>query len=87
MRLEDYLKLLDWTGRQVRRDQRGAIPGQLAPILERLGVSDEYWLDCVKQFGRWFHRAVGGVSSVSDEAARAGKRWLQGLGRCRQAFA
>lgn len=34
--LDDYLKLLDWTGRQVVAGKRGAIPADLAPILERL---------------------------------------------------
>ncbi len=29
--------LLDWTGRELRRDKRGAIPDELAPILDRLG--------------------------------------------------
>ena len=86
MRLEDYLKILDWTGPQVRRDKRGAIPAEVAPILERLGLSDEYWIDCVKNFGRWFHRAAGGVSSLSDEAARVGKHWLQGVACCGDAF-
>ena len=87
MRLDDYLKILDWTGRQVRRDKRGAIPTEVAPILERLGLSDEHWIDCVKNFGRWFHRAAGGVSALSEEAARAGKHWLQGVARCGEAFA
>ena len=37
MSLESYLKLLDWTGRQLRRDdKRGRIPDQVAPILQRL---------------------------------------------------
>ena len=80
-------KILDWTGRQVRRDKRGAIPAELAPILDRLGLSDECWIDCVKNFGRWFHRAAGRVSALSDEATRGGKRWFQGAGRCGQAFA
>jgi hypothetical protein len=35
MTLEEYLELLDWTGRQVRADKPGAIPLGLAPILER----------------------------------------------------
>jgi hypothetical protein len=30
--------LLDWTGRELRRDNRGAIPENLAPILDRLGI-------------------------------------------------
>ena len=37
--LSEYLRLLDWTGRQARPDKRGAIPGELAPILSRLQLS------------------------------------------------
>jgi hypothetical protein len=87
MGLDDYLRILDWTGRQVRRDKRGAIPNELAPILERLGMSAEFWLDTVTNFGRWFHRAAGRESLLTDEAARAGKRWLQGVSHCQQVFA
>ena len=87
MRLEDYLKILDWTGRQIRRDKRSSIPAEMSPILVRLGLSDEYWIDCVKNFGRWFHRAAGSVSALSNEAARAGKHWLQGVSRCGEVFA
>jgi hypothetical protein len=86
MRLEDYLEILDWTGRQVRGDKRGAIPADISPILQRLGLSDEYWIDCVKNFGRWFHRAAGRVSLLAEEASRAGKRWLQGVAHCQHAF-
>jgi len=59
----------------------------LASILERIGMSAEFWADTVTNFGRWFHRAAGRVSRWADEAARAGKRWFQGVGRCQQAFA
>jgi hypothetical protein len=87
MSLSDYLHILDWTGRQVRRGKRGAIPNNLASILKRIGVSDESWLDTVTNFGRWFHRAAGRVSLLAKEATRAGKRWFQGIGHCQQAFA
>jgi hypothetical protein len=59
MSLADYLRLLDWTGRQLRRDKRGAIPSDVAPILERLKVTDDGWLHLVKDFSRMFRRAAG----------------------------
>jgi len=71
----------------VRRGKRGAIPNELAPILERLGMSAEFWLDTVTNFGRWFHRAAGRESLLADEAARADKRWLQGVSHCQRVFA
>jgi hypothetical protein len=37
--LEHYAMLLDWTGRQLRADKRGAIPDHLAPIMERLALN------------------------------------------------
>jgi hypothetical protein len=38
------LRLLDWTGRQIRREKRGAIPADLAPILQRLHVAGDMWV-------------------------------------------
>ena len=53
MSFELYLKLLDWTGRQIRRDyKKGRIPADLAPIMERVGLSGELWCDLVKRFGK-----------------------------------
>jgi hypothetical protein len=79
MSLDDYLRLLDWTGRQIRADKRGAIPADLRPILERLAINADTWLDTVSFFGRWFHRAVGRLSSMAARASRSGRSWFQGL--------
>ena len=40
---EDYLALVDWTGRIVRGDKRGHIDCDLPPILTRLRISPEQW--------------------------------------------
>ena len=32
--LGEYLQLLDWTGRQIRSDKRGAMPANLEPVFE-----------------------------------------------------
>ena len=84
--LDDYLALLDWTGRQLRSDKRGAIPAELRPILDRLAINAENWLDTVTCFGRWFHRAVGRLSSMAARARRSGKFWFQGLRSAGLAF-
>ena len=60
----DYLKLLDWTGRQFRSDKRGAIPAVCAPILDRLDCSAETWFDLVKNFRKRFRNESGSVLSI-----------------------
>ena len=59
MGLGDYLQLLDWTGRQIRIGKRGAMPANLEPMFERLGISTELWVDCVMNFRKWFRSSVG----------------------------
>jgi hypothetical protein len=86
MSLTDYLRILDWTARQVRQDAPGTIPRDVASILTCLGLNAASWVDTVKNFGRWFHRAVGHTTLLADEASRAGKHWFQGLTNCATAF-
>ena len=50
MALDEYLKLLDWTRRKIRKDKFGRIPDECASILERLECNAESWLDFVKNF-------------------------------------
>ena len=85
--LADYLRLLDWTGRQVRRDKQGSIPAELAPILERLKIVPERWSGMVSQFGRLFGTAAGSSEALATEAMRRQRHWLHGMRRSREVFA
>lgn len=78
--LQQYLELLDWTGRQLRSGSRGSIPGDLASILRRIGVEAGDWCDLVKKFGTLFKRAAGTPESMSREAKRRGRSYLHGPG-------
>ena len=49
--LTRYLELLDWVGRTIRSDKRGAIPAGLAPILSRLGLTAKGLLQQLWEFG------------------------------------
>jgi REP element-mobilizing transposase RayT len=86
IKFDKYLSLLDWTGRQIRASSRGTIPAHLAPILERLGVIGDCWVETVRQFGRRFKTAVGRPDSLTALAARRGKAWLQGRNAAALAF-
>ena len=73
MELPDYLQLLDWTGREFAKGKRGRIPKGAKPILERIGLSKETWLNLVKDFGKLFKRVVGNSESMHQYAqARQG---------------
>ena len=63
---QDYFELLDWTGRTLREDKRGAIDSQLPPILQRLGVQPENWIDSVSHFQKHFFDAAGTLSSLEQ---------------------
>jgi REP element-mobilizing transposase RayT len=84
--LDEYLALLDWTGRQVRADKRGAIPRDLRPILERLSINAEGWVEGILDFGRRFHRVIGRAASIAARARKDGRHWYQGESASRLAF-
>jgi REP element-mobilizing transposase RayT len=84
--IKKYLMLLDWTGRELRRDKRGAIPDHLAPILDRLGLERSHWIETVRDFGRMFKQAAGRWSSLAHAAPRCSRRWFQGKSAARLAF-
>lgn len=88
MPLEDYLKLLDWTGRQGRSDKRGQIPGHLLPIFDRVGIESGMWCDLVWNFSRYFERsrAAGRPDQLQAEAERSHRHWIPGQRRAAACF-
>jgi REP element-mobilizing transposase RayT len=50
MREQDYVQLVDATGRLVSRGKRGRIDPSLAPILDRLGLSPAQWTEASTAF-------------------------------------
>jgi hypothetical protein len=85
-KLSDYLNLLDWSGRQLKADKRGAISSDLPPILERLGINGAKWLKLVTDFDRLFTSVVGRTEKILKRAEDAGRRWYHGQVACREAF-
>jgi hypothetical protein len=82
-----YIELLEWTGRQVRADKRGVIPASLGPIFERLGISQEVWLELVKDFGRLFYTVAGKPKKIDETRSKKRKHRYKALARTRQLMA
>ena len=81
--LKDYLELIDWTGRAVRDDKKGAIPKHIAPIMQRLNLNEKEWLNNVQYFEQRFIKAVGTIEAVRRFSSTLEKAWLQGLSYCK----
>jgi hypothetical protein len=73
---DEYLTLVDATGRIVRAGKRGSIPPELAPILARLELTVEAWVSSML-LGGWRGTAWGSAASRAAEAARRGWQWVK----------
>lgn len=85
--LIEYINLVDQTGREIRKDKRGAIPSNLAPILERIGINSKSWIETSCSFGKWFGTIVGNQKSLNAHAKRISRKWLKGKRTASLAFA
>ena len=83
---EQYLDLVDKSGREIRAGKRGSIHPDLAPILLRIGAKPESWVDTVSRFEEKFRVAAGTQSSLKKFADKIGVRWLVGGPKARSAF-
>ena len=76
---KDYLELVDWSGRAIRDGKIGAISSSLPPILKRLKLDPEHYLQHVRKGGRGYHvAALGRVDRLREAAERLGRRFLKG---------
>jgi hypothetical protein len=72
LELDDYLAALDYSGRIVRGDKRGAIPEGLPPILERLRIDVDRWVQILRGLGRLFGAMISEPRERGGEAIGRG---------------
>ncbi|TMM40959.1 transposase, partial [Colwellia ponticola] len=77
--LQDYLTLVDETGRVLREDKRGVINAEVTDILSRLHLSDESWLKLTNDFEAIFTGAVGTVEHLCEFSAHVGLQRTHGI--------
>ena len=72
--LQEYLVLVDETGRIIRDDKRGAIASNAENILNRLNIPVANWVKIVTEFGQLFHGPVGTLQEFSRYCEHLNKR-------------
>jgi len=78
-RFQYYLSLVDWTGRAIRDDKRGAIDGHLPPIIQRLNIDPDAWQLAMQPRGNVFGRAMGRLDHLRLHAKTLGQSWIKGV--------
>jgi len=86
LRLTDYLELVDWTGRILREDKKGAIAENIPPILEQLNIDPKQWCYLSRHFESQFKTLVGTAYNVKAACEQLGQHWVHGIRACRTAF-
>tara|TARA_R110002110_G_scaffold404606_1_gene623176 strand:+ start:218195 stop:219166 length:972 start_codon:yes stop_codon:yes gene_type:complete len=74
--LNNYFELVDYTGRILRNDKFGSIPKVLEPILQRIHLCPNTWIDMIKRHRNKFFHAIGGegcLINFSKNRARNAK--------------
>ncbi len=70
--LEEYLQLVDTTGRIIREGKRGAIAEYLPPILERLNIEPSQWLENTLQFEEHYQKRFARKRRIKEKIADTG---------------
>ena len=83
---DDYIELVDWTGRIIRSDKRGAIPENMPPILQRLNQDAENWLYITQNSESRFKRFVGAAHKLRKVCNALGLQRCTGLRACADYF-
>jgi len=84
--LEDYLELVDWSGRAVHPDKKGKISEAAPPILARLGLATQPLLKYLSRQERGFHRVIGAAHSIRATSRRLQRGFLKGVSAANRLF-
>ncbi len=76
----DYLALVDWSGRAILQNKRGSIPENTPPILARLGIDEKDWLNHIRYFERQFPTVAGNIEKFRQLAEQTSRKWIKGMG-------
>ncbi|MCF1426758.1 MAG: transposase [Shewanella sp.] len=82
--IEDYLELVDDTGRIVREDKLGHISQRTAAILNRLNIPPENWKKLTTEFGHLFKGPAGNLQQLTQYCEHLDRKRRQSAANCKK---
>jgi REP element-mobilizing transposase RayT len=83
----DYLQLIDWAGRAIREAKRGAISEQAPPILQRIGLESERYLEHLKgKAATEKPTMLGHLEQIRQVVESLGRSFIKGIGEARRLY-
>jgi putative transposase len=84
--LQDYLDLLDTSGRAVHPTRRGAISDTTPRLLASLGLAPSEWLKSVAELHARFRLFIGAPHRLTRLTEKRGWRWVYGQRAARRLY-
>jgi len=84
--LQDYLGLVDASGRIVRDDKRGAISATAPTLLATLGIAPGEWFKTVTQPQTRSECFLGSPNRLRHIAQQRGWRWVRGVAASKRLY-
>ena len=72
--LNEYIALVDWSGRAILHNKRGSIPENIPPILHRLGIDEKDWVNHIHYFERQLPTVAGNIETLRQLAEQTSRR-------------
>ena len=82
--LEDYLELVEATGRCQHPGKRGKMPEHVPRLLQRLQLEPEQFVECSAKLLLRFGSAVGAPEKLTAHCAARQVKYLRGIGAARR---
>lgn len=84
--LEKFIDMVDRIGRLYVEGKRGAIPDDLKPIFERIGIQPEFVCELIDSYDKLGRRIVGTVEAIRAAAKNQGAKYHKGVGQAQRFF-
>ncbi len=86
LRLEDYIELVEWTGKMIISPIKGSIPTEISTTLNHLNIKRENWVGQVQHYESRYYRFVGSLENMKEKTKALGKKWLKGINSIQELY-
>ena len=78
--LNEYIALVDWSGRAILQNKRGSIPEDIHLYSHWLGIDNKDWINHIRYFERQFPTVAGCMDKLQQLAEQTSRCWIKGMG-------